>query len=467
MPQVTAIFGPPGTGKTHTLVEIAEKEARSAGKVAYLSYTRAAAQEATGRIANANRIEASTLHSMAYRFLNVQRSQVVSREKLQAFAAMIGVPFKGTEANTMDETQEGDEYLAVISYANAQRMDVHEAYERHGRPGTVRRFEMFEESYRGWKKEFGYIDFDDMLIRFVESPARPPVTPVLILDEAQDCSPLQWEVFSKIARYAKKVYIAGDDDQAIFEWNGADPHGMVHFAEENNGAIEVLGQSYRVPRAVWELTHEEILPQFHKRADKAFVCAPVEGLIERWGSAWDFDFSKLRGRDSRILVRDRFNGLTIQRMLNAEMIPYRMAGGFSPFDSRKANAIRAMIKANEGEVPMERERDCLIAITGSSKLHEGDWSDIIGQDWRKVLPLSASDHDFYESIDLREPLTIELSTIHQAKGKEAEVVVMDLSVTASVLDTIDKNRDSELRVWYVGCTRAKQELHLCGENPLL
>ena len=45
---------------------------------------------------------------------------------------------------------------------------------------------------------------------------------VLMVDEAQDLTPLQWDMVVKIAKHVDRVYIAGDDDQAIYEWNGAD-----------------------------------------------------------------------------------------------------------------------------------------------------------------------------------------------------------------------------------------------------
>ena len=42
------------------------------------------------------------------------------------------------------------------------------------------------------------------------------------VDEAQDLTPLQWDMVVKMSEGVERVYIAGDDDQAIYEWNGAD-----------------------------------------------------------------------------------------------------------------------------------------------------------------------------------------------------------------------------------------------------
>ena len=54
-----------------------------------------------------------------------------------------------------------------------------------------------------------------MIERAIKEIDFPPLK-VLILDEAQDCTPLQWSVIYKMANKVKRIYLAGDDDQAIY-----------------------------------------------------------------------------------------------------------------------------------------------------------------------------------------------------------------------------------------------------------
>ena len=61
-----------------------------------------------------------------------------------------------------------------------------------------------------------------MIERTIDEVNFPPLK-VLIVDEAQDCTPLQWSVIYKLAENTDRIYLAGDDDQAIYQWNGADP----------------------------------------------------------------------------------------------------------------------------------------------------------------------------------------------------------------------------------------------------
>ena len=55
--------------------------------------------------------------------------------------------------------------------------------------------------------------------------------------------------------------------------------------------------------------------------------------------------------------------------------------------------------------------------------------------------------------------TIELSTIHKAKGREANNVVVLLDQTGNIKDAAALDPDNEHRNWYVAVTRAKQRLY--------
>ena len=53
---------------------------------------------------------------------------------------------------------------------------------------------------------------------------------------------------------------------------------------------------------------------------------------------------------------------------------------------------------------------------------------------------------------------VKISTIHKAKGGEADNVLLLLGSTKAAIDRPDQ--DSEVRTFYVGITRAKKALHL-------
>ena len=66
------------------------------------------------------------------------------------------------------------------------------------------------------------VEFSDMITKFVEEDKRLALD-AIFLDEAQDLSPLQWDMFFHIEDQCKRSYIAGDDDQTIYGFQGADP----------------------------------------------------------------------------------------------------------------------------------------------------------------------------------------------------------------------------------------------------
>ena len=72
-----------------------------------------------------------------------------------------------------------------------------------------------------YKKVKKKLDFNDMINQLLLKTDLPKFK-VIFIDEAQDLSPLQWKLFDKLKNYADNIYLAGDDDQAIFAWAGAD-----------------------------------------------------------------------------------------------------------------------------------------------------------------------------------------------------------------------------------------------------
>ena len=67
------------------------------------------------------------------------------------------------------------------------------------------------------------------------------------------------------------------------------------------------------------------------------------------------------------------------------------------------------------------------------------------------------------------PPKLLVGTIHSAKGLEADVVILDTTVSnlgREILDGLHghNNKHGEIRVWYVGVTRHREKLIITGED---
>jgi superfamily I DNA/RNA helicase len=418
------IYGPPGTGKTRSLVEMATKCRTKNNKILFVAFTKAAAEEINGRMSGS---PAMTLHSFCYRQLNMNSSQVVDRAKLIEFARTVNVPLAGGGIFDM-QAKMGDTYLSIMSFANNRLMPMPEAYDALGRPGSPSQFEMFVTAYEKWKHTYGYVDFDDMLSMWFNQNVAPPAYDVIFLDEAQDLTRAQWMVFFKLIEKTQEVVIAGDDDQAIFQWMGAIPEGMPDFAIKMDADVTVLSQSYRVPTSVFKVA-DYVVRQISDRVPKAYTARNEPGSVEHVLDR-EWILRKLHhDRRALWLFRDRFKMLDAQYTLNDEMIPYSVSGGFSPWTSVYAGHAR---KRRFADIP------------------EKHWS-------------------FYdaavESGALDQPIELELSTVHKAKGREHDRVIFSVEGSGRALENMYEDPDAELRVLYVGITRARRELWLHGHHP--
>lgn len=461
--RVEAIYGPPGTGKTTELLRRV-KHTRDTGvqaeRIAFVSFTRAAASEALSRLGLKKSDNVSTIHAMAFRHLGLKQAQVVDPVKLKEFSKATGVPVIGKAPEDDEERADGDFYLDILNYARSTFSNPEEVYDVSDRPGTRAEFGMFVRAYSEWKRTYGYYDFTDMLERAARGGIRPDAE-VVFVDEAQDLSPLQWAVVDKICKRAHEVHIAGDDDQAIYTWSGADPHGMARFTDKHKGHSHVLSLSHRLPVAVHEKS-QALINRILFRVDKEFSSRGHLGLVRVHGSINSVDIR--HGQDTLLLGRTHSVLREVEQSLIERRIPYsRESGRPGMYQNKYAAGVRAYNKLRRGQRLSDGERNAIFHV-GSDEtkqaLERNDYSSITRDPFFIALHIPSRIIDFYQDADLDSEPTIRLSTIHASKGHEAEQVILLTDMTTRVQQTADKAPDDEIRVFYVGMTRSKNILDI-------
>jgi DNA helicase II / ATP-dependent DNA helicase PcrA len=289
----TIILGPPGTGKTTTLLDLVDEFIQQGirpKQIGYFSFTKKAATEAATRAAEKfgldienDLVNFRTLHSLAFRNLGMTKERMMKTEDYKEFGQKCGIPIKTAKYSIEDGTFNSDnEYLTIINTARVKRVDLMEYYDSRQNILDIERSTLFllAEELERYKKEKNLKDFTDLLEDFIKKDI-PSSFEVLFIDEAQDLSLLQWEMVRHLWKYAKKTYIAGDDDQAIFKWAGADVDHFIALKEEVND-IKVLDQSYRIPGGPIHELSQKIINKVQNRFEKKYKPRDEIGLLKRY-----------------------------------------------------------------------------------------------------------------------------------------------------------------------------------------
>ena len=118
---------------------------------------------------------------------------------------------------------------------------------------SLNKLKIISEELQRYKTEHGLVDFPDMIEKFLSGGDTPKLR-VMFVDEAQDLSLIQWKLVRRIEESSTDSFIAGDDDQGIYKWNGAHVNTFINL----EGTREILEQSHRVPQKPFELANKII-----------------------------------------------------------------------------------------------------------------------------------------------------------------------------------------------------------------
>ena len=532
------LLGPPGTGKTTALMGIVADllaDGYRSHEIAFVSYSRAAVKEARDRVVAKTGIPAEewplmrTLHSMWSRLLGLSKDRFLTPADMRTFAARSAV---GIDLGGRDEASE-DAYLDAEAdpTPDAQlrsALDWCRATMTHPRNGASRlrdprrdaeRYRVFVAEYEAFRYSTAKLDHTDILEQALEERIVIPCR-ALIVDEAQDLSPLQQATLRQTIAQVERVWVAGDDDQAIYDFQGASPAWLIGLTRDPAWLTRVLDRSWRCPEEV-RAPAQAIAERLTERADKDYRSRDGSGRYLT-GVTHDAAMAMIEtgARSSFALARTKRGCARFAALLWDAGAPYiSERGGRSPLDPRGLRGIVDALHAIYTGTPIaasaltaaltsplcpgERGKVRIGIVGHGGKARIEEWGKRHG-DALVTLDRAEADNmgldraytmdpwDLLETVrawpvaagDARSALQwlralwdrhgrawpehcCIVTTWHGSKGREADLVVIDPALpfpAARALSRGGAEADTEHRCAYVALTRARREAVVLRED---
>ncbi|NOZ68187.1 MAG: UvrD-helicase domain-containing protein [Deferribacteres bacterium] len=448
---VTAVSGPllivagPGTGKTLTIVR----------RIAYLidtgvspenilavTFTNRAAREMRERAeavldSRCSRIFIGTFHLLGLRILkeNLSDDFVILGRDEQVSLVKALLKKSGTKARQVAERISRIKGLA--GRVDDEIKDIYEAYQS------------------ALKKESA-LDFDDLILQPLGMLAEKGLVEkyrerfmYIIVDEYQDINPAQYKLLALLAGSAGNICAVGDSDQAIYSFRGADMDSFLNFEKDFRGARKIfLSDSYRSTGTILGASGS-LIKNNARRIDRK-ICTVRE-----------------RGRPVRIISvpDERMEGEMIIREIE------RRIGGTSHYQMRHTapRGEPADTSYSFADFAVIFRTNAQAKAIEDAFIKSGIPYQVIGRSAPPVetAGISADEAALMTPADFFDPRAdaVALMTLHMAKGLEFSVVFIAGVEEGIIPYTLNHDQDSvdmeeERRLFYVGMTRAADELFL-------
>jgi DNA helicase-2/ATP-dependent DNA helicase PcrA len=270
------IIASAGTGKTSTIVgRIAHllQNNTKPQEILLLTFTNKAASEMVSRVGKffgkdiASSINAGTFHSISYKLLKRLDFSITLKQPNELKTLFKSIYEKRVFLNIDEEAKPYDGgYLYDIYslYLNSNYdqtfaqwlLDRNEAHKLY-----TDIYEDVIDEFNQIKKEYGYVNFDDLLILMLQTLQNSEKNlfdfKEILVDEYQDTNPLQGKLLD--AFRSKSLFCVGDFDQSIYAFNGSDIEIISSFTTRyKNSNVWTLTKNYRSTKPILDLASKVI-----------------------------------------------------------------------------------------------------------------------------------------------------------------------------------------------------------------
>jgi DNA helicase-2/ATP-dependent DNA helicase PcrA len=478
-----------------------------------------------------------TTHSTALRQTGVSKEQLITDNEASAewIADRIGVDLGAGEDDDggvmlAPKSRESNDAAYALNAWNLARNRLEklddildEASERGDPVPSAATARAIVEKYEMAKRADDRVDFPDLLGKFagfsfdVDGFSRrapegqtPEGVRMLCLDEAQDASALVDAACRRLA-YApgvERCLLVGDNFQSVFSFGGGSAENFLSW----DATQSVMPQSFRCPSPILALGEDCLKQMHHGYWDRQIAPASHDGYVDQAGNEVDAVAAVQPHKSTLILARCRFTLRKYQRELSRRAIPFTMLG---QRDSSSRRGFLALWRLANSEAVLGEDLGAAIEMIRKSSVGTGDlledgakaaWKRGDYANWDiirpfeiahvgclpKLIEMIARGHWLEALIDrhqgqaerwlesarhfgpdLATEPQVRLSTIHAAKGAEADTVFLSTESSGRIARNSARFpalHDEECRVAYVAVTRARERLVVvedAGRNRLI
>ena len=363
-----------------------------------------------------------------------------TRRRIEVFCEYFDVSYD----EVLEHTQKFEHEMRIFDGMNEDIIKVKsKVYTERFKPEKISDpvLRAFAKKYETRKTEVRAIDFLDMLILSANMLEKNPDVlreyqekyRYVFVDEFQDISPVD---FRLIKLFRDNLFAVGDDDQAIYRFRGGDSEIMQKFREKEDVTEYKVTRNYR---------------------SSSTIVRHAKALIEHNSHRISKNLRAQKSARSRIKVLKTSRD-TIKGYLLNELLPI-VTTCETHFKENTPNLDNPLLQ--ELTVPQQigilarnwYEVNPIQTHLNSALKNKGFqicWSDSDNQEKRKLTMR-------------RNQKVIKISTIHSAKGREWDQVILLVNTMTSPngKPSIPDSRNAledERRLFYVAVTRAKQEL---------
>ena len=353
-----------GSGKTRVLTHrigwLTQVDGVPPWAVLAVTFTNKAAGEMRARLeqlipGGTQGLTVGTFHGIAHRLLRrhwreaglVESFQILDADDQHRFVTGVGAGVGLDEARLPRR-------LATWQINNWKDEGKRPENIEHRDHPVTRTFVQIYQAYEDACRRAGLVDFAELLLRAHELWLKNPAILEhyqqrwrhLLIDEFQDTNTLQYAWIRVLAGNTGKVFVVGDDDQAIYGWRGAKVENVQQFLRDFPGARTIrLEQNYRstanilkaansviarnggrLGKQLWTAGSEgeriAVYAAYNEQDEARFVIERIREYIAEHGEA----------RDCAILYRSNAQSRNFEEQLIQRDIPYRVYGGLRFFD---------------------------------------------------------------------------------------------------------------------------------------